>query len=103
MLGNFQASQSVFHSQAEITHKFVNTDHLQSCREANDMILELPDPVTVLVSEEGRRGIFSVGGVKVKVCGLEQFDPCNDRGLRYGSTCQRCAPTDPCCSPLQSM
>ena len=55
------------------------------------------------VGEEGKRRIFSVGGVKVKLCGLEQFDPCNDRGLWYGSTCQRCASTDPCCSPLQGM
>ena len=65
--------------------------------------LKVPDRVTVLACEEGRRSIFSVGGVKMKVCGLEQFDPCNDRGLWYGSTCQRCASTDPCCSPLQSM
>lgn len=44
----------------------------------------------------GRRGVFfSVGGVKVKECGLEQFEPCNDRGLWYGSTCQHYAPTDP--------
>lgn len=31
----------------------------------------------------------------MKVCGLEQFDPCNDRGLWHGSTCQRRASTDP--------
>lgn len=46
--------------------------------------------------------MFSAGGVKVKVCGLEQFDPCNDRGLWYGSTCQRYASTDHCCKPWSS-
>lgn len=69
-----------------------------------DMVLETAWSCNcTCTSEEGRHSIFSEGGVKVKVCGLEQFDPCNDRGLWYGSTCQRCASTDPCCSPLQSM
>lgn len=35
----------------------------------------------------------------MKVCGLEQFDPCDDRGLWYGSTCQRRASTDPLLLP----
>lgn len=57
---------------------------------------------TYIVRQTGK-AFFKVGGVEVKVCGLEQFDPCNDRGLWYGSTCQRSAFTDPCCSQLQSM
>lgn len=75
MLGYVPASQNAFHMK-EVMLRSSKAGGLSKITWTSMITY---NNCTAYVRRAGSR--FSVRGVKVKVCGLEQYDPCNDRGL----------------------